>query len=125
MTTVWKVLADRLPTHVNLEKREIDLESSMCFLCREEKEFGSHIFFKCKVAWKVWSLCSKWVGEAFVYHWDALSHFNQFYLGWASQKINRYWGCMWIAVIGEIWKQRNLIIFKNGRVDCLKIFTLA
>jgi len=32
---------------------------------------------------------------------------------------------MWIVVIGKIWKQRNLIIFKNGRVNGLEIFTLV
>jgi len=32
---------------------------------------------------------------------------------------------MWIAVVGKIWKQRNLIIFKNGKVDSSEIFKLA
>jgi len=35
------------------------------------------------------------------------------------------WGCMWIGVIGEIWEKRNQVILKNGRVDCVEIFTLT
>jgi len=27
------------------------------------------------------------------------------------------WKGMWVAMIYEIWKQRNRIIFKNGKVD--------
>jgi len=62
MITAWRILVDRLPTQVNLEKRGIVLESSTCVFCGEEEESGSHVFFKCKVALRVWSLCSKWVG---------------------------------------------------------------
>jgi len=91
--------------------------------CAENKRNWG-VMFSSQVR-KVWSLCSKWIGEAFVYHWEACSYFNQFYLGWASQKINKYWRCMWIAMIGKNWKQRNFIIFKNGRVNCSEIFTLA
>jgi len=63
MTTALRVLVDRLPTRVNLEKRRIVLESNLCVLCEEEEESRSHVFFKCKVAWNVWCMCSKWVGE--------------------------------------------------------------
>jgi len=77
MTTAWRVLVDRLPTRENLVKRGFILKSSLCVLGGDEEESGSHVFFKCKVAWKV---CSKWIGETSVYHWDACSHFNQFIL---------------------------------------------
>ena len=32
---------------------------------------------------------------------------------------------MWVVVIGEIWKQRNKVIFKNGRVDHLEIYKMT
>jgi len=118
MTIAGRVLVDRL--HVWTWRKE-----ELCVLCGEEEESGSHFFFECKVAWKVWCICNKWVGEVIVYHWDARSHFAQFYLGWTSQRINSYWGCMWIVVVGEIWKQRNLVIFENGRIDYYEIFTLT
>lgn len=74
---------DRLPTRVNLESRGIPVESNSCVLCGLEEEFESHVFFSCMVAWRVWCLCSKWIGMDFVYHWDARSHFTKFYLCWA------------------------------------------
>jgi len=71
-------------------------------MCGEVEESGSHVFFKCKVAWRVWCLCSKWIREIMVYHWDSISHFLQFKLGWATQKINNIWENVWIVVVGEI-----------------------
>jgi len=32
---------------------------------------------------------------------------------------------MWIAIVGEIWKQRNNIIFNNSRPDPIEMFTMA
>jgi len=32
---------------------------------------------------------------------------------------------MWIAIVGEIWKQRNNINFNNSRPDPIEIFTMA
>jgi len=68
---------------------------------------------------------SGWVGEKIALHCDAKHHFLQFNLTWETETVNRSWGCMWTVVVGEIWKQRNLIIFKNGRVDSSEIFSLA
>ncbi|KAK7373394.1 hypothetical protein VNO80_06800 [Phaseolus coccineus] len=48
MTTASRVSADRLPRRVNLEKRGIVMESSMCVLCGEEEELRSQVFFMCK-----------------------------------------------------------------------------
>jgi len=82
-------------------------------------------FFECRVARRVWCLCSEWVGEPTGFHREGKSHFPQFNLNWATQEISRSWRCVWIAVVGEIWKQRNQVIFKEGRADNSKIFTLA
>ena len=32
---------------------------------------------------------------------------------------------MWIVVIGELWKHRNRVIFKEGRVNHLEISIIA
>jgi len=53
LTTSWRVLDDRLPTHANLERRGLILESNRCAMCGEDEETGSHVFFECRVAWRV------------------------------------------------------------------------
>ena len=32
---------------------------------------------------------------------------------------------IWIAVVNEVWKHRNRVIFKGGAVDVLKVFALV
>nr|GEX04621.1 putative RNA-directed DNA polymerase, eukaryota, reverse transcriptase zinc-binding domain protein [Tanacetum cinerariifolium] len=46
----WKVSLDRIPTKINLLKRGVSLECSLCPLCNEEAEDTSHILFKCEMA---------------------------------------------------------------------------
>jgi len=33
-------------------------------------------------------------------------------------------GGIWVGIIGEIWNHRNMIVFKNGRVDLVEVFTV-
>jgi len=80
MTTTWRVLTDRLSTRENLVKRELILESNLCVQCEDEEEYESHVFFKCKVAWKVWSLCSKWIGGDLSISFGCLLPFQSVYL---------------------------------------------
>lgn len=81
MTIAWRVLGDRLPACVNLAKRRVVLKNILGVMCGEVEESVSHIFFNCKVAWRVLCPCSRWLGECKVYHWDARYHFLQFKLG--------------------------------------------
>ena len=67
-TIAWRVLLDRLLTQLNLEDRGIILDSNLCVMCGVEENTMNHVFFKCKIAWLVWSKCSQWIGEKFVNH---------------------------------------------------------
>jgi len=74
MTTVGRVLADRLPTRVNLEKIGIVLDNILCVMCGEEEETGSHVFFLMQSSLKVWCFCCKWLGEKTVFYCNAKTH---------------------------------------------------
>ena len=52
--------------------------SSLCRLCGEKEKNVSHLFFKCKVAWRIWELCLSWLGCVSVNHFDAKVHFMMF-----------------------------------------------
>jgi len=94
-------------------------------MCGEGEEFTSHLFCTCRVVWLVWSKCYEWVGQTFVVHQETKMFFSQFRLMEESAVVNRIWLCVWIAVIGELWKHRNKKIFKNWRVDHSEIFSMA
>jgi len=60
----WRVLEDKIATKVNLTRRGILLESSICSMCGEEAETMSDLFGTCRIAWLVWLKCYEWVGLA-------------------------------------------------------------
>jgi len=49
----WRLLLDKLPTRVNLVKRDMHLTNMLCPLCQEGEETSQHLFGTCKVAQKV------------------------------------------------------------------------
>lgn len=63
----WKGLLDRLPTIVNLARRNAlpPNVSSLCLLCNEVDESTNHLFLHCKVSWKIWVEVQHWL-EAYL-----------------------------------------------------------
>lgn len=52
----WKLLLDRIPTKINLERRNFLPSSASlnCTLCGGGDESSAHIFFHCDVVLRVW-----------------------------------------------------------------------
>nr|GFC53962.1 RNA-directed DNA polymerase, eukaryota [Tanacetum cinerariifolium] len=46
----WKLCLDRLPTRVNLAKRNVVVASLLCLLCDSGMEDAAHLFFRCDMA---------------------------------------------------------------------------
>ena len=65
------------------------------------------------------------VGRADVFHNVPLLNFSQFRMSNAPASMNEVWGVIWIAVVNEVWKHRNKVIFNGGVVDVLKAFSLV
>jgi len=118
----WRLLLDRLPTRDNLAKRGMQLMSVRCPMCQEGVETAQHLFTTCKVAQKVWDLCERWVGNVAVRHNAITIHFQSFHLVSQSQRANRTWKGIWVAIVSKIWRHRNNVVFKGGVVDYEEIF---
>nr|GEZ30052.1 RNA-directed DNA polymerase, eukaryota [Tanacetum cinerariifolium] len=56
----WKLCLDRLPTRVNLAKRNVAVASLLCPLCDTGMEDAAHLFFRCDMAKDVMFLVSRW-----------------------------------------------------------------
>jgi len=106
-TTTWRVLINSITTKNNLLRRGVLLVSSLCGLCGEEEKIVCHLFFKCKVAWRVWGLYLSWLGCFSVNHFDAKVHFLMFGPRNDKGSLSKIWGGVWIAIVGEIWKHRK------------------
>nr|GFA66725.1 RNA-directed DNA polymerase, eukaryota [Tanacetum cinerariifolium] len=56
----WKLFLDRLPTRVNLAKRNVAVASLLRPLCETGMEDAAHLFFRCDMAKDVMFLVSRW-----------------------------------------------------------------
>jgi len=108
-----------------LEKRGITVVSSVCSLCRVEEESRTHLFFECRFAWLMWNHCCVWLDVQSVFHNVPLLNFSHYRLCNESVSVIEVWGVIWIAVLNEIWKHRNNVIFRGGVIDVLEVFTLV
>ncbi|GJX36970.1 gypsy type transposase [Tanacetum coccineum] len=53
-------MLNRLPSRVNLDKRNIEVDSLLCPSCLEDVETINHTFFNCGLAKDLWALLAKW-----------------------------------------------------------------
>jgi len=60
-----------------------------------------------------------------VHHANAMANFQHFYLLNLNRRKNLIWRGMWLAIIGEIWKHKNGVIFMHRRVDPIEFFDHA
>lgn len=51
----WRIINERLPTHINLDKRGIDLHSTRCPVCDNAQETEIYLFTQCPIALKLWN----------------------------------------------------------------------
>ena len=115
---------DKLPK-TKLLARGTYLQHSLCEFCLECEETIEHLFISCKESQKVWNMCYKWLGLSIVSHIMVRNNFQHFNIVDLNRQQNLVWQGMWLAIIGEIWKQRNVVIFKQYKVDPIEIFGLA
>jgi len=125
LVTTWRVLKNKLVTKANLEKRGITVVSSMCSLCEVEEETSTHLFFECRFAWLLWNHCCVCLGVQSAFHNIPLLNFSQFRMYNVPASVNEVWGVIWIAIVNEVWKHRNMVIFKGGVVNVLEVFALV
>lgn len=66
--STWRVLTNTIATKDNLLRRGITL---LCDrpLCDVKEETINHLFFVCRVSWRIWELCLEWLGFL-VFHYD-------------------------------------------------------
>jgi len=123
--TAWRVLLDRLPTRINLSRRGVGVNTSLCALCQKWPESAQHLFLECEFAIQVWNWCFRWIGIMSVQQKILKDHFESFYLMQMSYKQNFVWKGVWTAIVWSIWDQRNRTIFKQDSVDTEEIFHMA
>ena len=57
---IWRLMFNKLPSRVNLDKKGIDVGSILCPMCVDDVETINHIFFSCDMAKELWALFARW-----------------------------------------------------------------
>ncbi|KAH1200448.1 hypothetical protein GmHk_18G053566 [Glycine max] len=117
----WRLIRDRLPTRSNLRRRQIEVDDSRCPFCRSEEENAAHLFFHCTKISPLWSESMSWVNLSGAFPYHPRQHFLYHIHGVKDRKRSRRWKWRWLALTWTIWKQRNDMIFSNGKFNANRI----
>ncbi|GJW27979.1 RNA-directed DNA polymerase, eukaryota, reverse transcriptase zinc-binding domain protein [Tanacetum coccineum] len=108
---LWRVALNKLPTRVNLDRKGIDIESTLCRICCEDVETVNHIFFSCEMAKDLWALLARW--------WELDIPFCSNFLEWSSwldsshlpSKANIFLDGVGGTILWSIWNFQNRLVF--------------
>nr|GFA21439.1 RNA-directed DNA polymerase, eukaryota, reverse transcriptase zinc-binding domain protein [Tanacetum cinerariifolium] len=57
---LWRLHLNKLPSRVNLDRKGVQIDSTLCQTCQLDVETVNHIFFNCELAKDLLSLLAKW-----------------------------------------------------------------
>lgn len=111
----WRVLNSRIPTKVELMRRNALLVgiSSTCVLCDEKEESIPHLFLHCRVGWRIWMRVYGWLGLSTVLSDMVGHHFLQHDVPGERSKGRKAVSAIWIATVGANWNLRNGVLFRG------------
>ncbi|GKC03638.1 RNA-directed DNA polymerase, eukaryota, reverse transcriptase zinc-binding domain protein [Tanacetum coccineum] len=108
---LWRLALNKLPTRVNLDRKGIDIDSTLCPICFEDVETINHIFFSCEMAKDLWALLARWCELDILFCSD--------FLQWSSwldslhlpSKAKNFLEVVRGTILLSIWYFRNRSIF--------------
>lgn len=108
---VWFLGMGRLITRDMLARMNIITQEHSLFpLCGDTQETISHLFFKCRISWKIWCLCFQWWGLESV----MLEKVKVNTLSWGSLVNGKFKRLMWNSFSSQsndylVHKKQDLI----------------
>jgi hypothetical protein len=112
----WRLLKDRLPTKLNLQRRGIvQVADNLCISGCGNAESAVHLFLHCQVFGSLWNRIRSWIGVSGVDTNNIREHFHQFthYLG-LSKARRSFLQLLWLLCIWLVWNERNNRLFNNS-----------
>ncbi|XP_071727843.1 uncharacterized protein [Rutidosis leptorrhynchoides] len=119
---IWRIRHKRLPTHVELDKRGVDLGTVRCPVCDNGLETVEHSIISCSFAKEVWIKVFDWwnlgslpnltINEAFLGNGHSFTTDVGKQLWQATEWVTGY----------SIWKNRNAFTFTKAKPTSTMIF---
>jgi hypothetical protein len=119
----WRLLKDRLPTKLNLQRRGL-LEPAVttCVSRCGIDEFVSHLFLHCEVFGSLWQYIRSWIGISGVDPHNISEHFYQFTHSTGHSKARRsFLQLIWLLCVWLVWNERNNRLFNNIETPILQL----
>nr|GFA68584.1 reverse transcriptase domain, reverse transcriptase zinc-binding domain protein [Tanacetum cinerariifolium] len=104
---VWRELRGRLPVRVELDKREVDLDSVLCPCCNDRVEICAHGFVTCDLAMSVWVKVFNWWKVGIVYAFTIEDMYSLSGGINVPGSLSRVWQAVVWTSGYFIWKERN------------------
>ncbi|GJW73644.1 RNA-directed DNA polymerase, eukaryota, reverse transcriptase zinc-binding domain protein [Tanacetum coccineum] len=108
-----RLLLNKLPSRVNLDRRGIDVPSILCPICHEDVETVNHTFFTCEVASNLWSLLAKWWEVDIPFCANIEDGFSWLDISSFSKKVRIFLEGAGGVLLWSIWCFRNVLVFSN------------
>ncbi|GLT34863.1 hypothetical protein SLA2020_093550 [Shorea laevis] len=120
----WRLFLDRLPTKLNLERRDFQLERGVnsCGKCGEEVEDEGHIMLSCNFAHQVWMKCFSWWGYVAVFPNTVEEAYRQVALGFFDAKMQKVWSFVFNVISWSLWIARKNFIFRATKASVESTF---
>lgn len=109
----WRLIRDRLPTKMNLKRRNVDSNDFSCLFFRSSDEDASHSFFNCDKILPLWWESLSWLNVAGASSESPREYFLQYFHGYLKDIRSQRWQMWWISLTWCIWFHRNRIVFSN------------
>nr|GEV49786.1 RNA-directed DNA polymerase, eukaryota [Tanacetum cinerariifolium] len=108
---LWRVALNKLLTRFNLDRKGIEIESTLWPFCCEDVETVNHIFFSCELPKDLWALLARW--------WELDIPFCSNFLEWSSwldsshlpSKAKIFLDGVRGTILWSIWNFRNRLVF--------------
>ena len=121
----WRLIKDRLPTKLNLRRRQIQLSDYLCPFCMNMEEDASHLFFNCPKIQPLWWESLSWINTVGAMPANPRQHFIRHPNGLLGKKQFSRWKVWWVALNLTIWQHRNQLIFSNEPFNGSKLMEEA
>ena len=73
----WRLLKDRLPTRLNLQRRQVQITDMSYPFCRSKEEDASHLFIHCNKIQPIWWESMSWLNIKGAFPQTPKHHFLQ------------------------------------------------
>ncbi|GJY60414.1 RNA-directed DNA polymerase, eukaryota, reverse transcriptase zinc-binding domain protein [Tanacetum coccineum] len=110
---LWRLLLNKLPSRVNLDRKDIDVVLILCLICQLDVKTANHIFFTCEIAKELWALMARWWELDIPFCVNISEWFDWLDSLHLSNKAWLFLDGVGGMLLWSIWSFRNRLVFSN------------